>query len=108
MKSISLRFTRQMQVDMSTSNNKRLIQDNLLVQAKRKNGRGGKIPHHLSSISSFSEVRGISSIRDISEFLKNTSLRYSQSTTLESILSSFKDSFNKTYYLPVKTTLELR
>ncbi|CAM0000354.1 hypothetical protein VPHD480_0430 [Vibrio phage D480] len=31
-------------------------------RAKRKNGRGGKIPHHLSSIRGFSEVRDISII----------------------------------------------
>ena len=32
---------------------------------KNQIGRTGKIPHHLSSISSFSEVRNISSISEV-------------------------------------------
>ncbi|MEA5263095.1 hypothetical protein VB383_10250 [Vibrio parahaemolyticus] len=38
--------------------------------------------------------------------LKTCSLRYSQSTTLESILSIFEDSFSEVYYQPVETVLE--
>ncbi|EGQ7791702.1 hypothetical protein I6Z01_000122 [Vibrio parahaemolyticus] len=45
-------------------------------------------------------------ILEVLENVKTTSLRYSQSKTLESILSRFEDSFDKVYYQPVETTLE--
>ncbi|HCE1561318.1 TPA: hypothetical protein NGR37_003516 [Vibrio parahaemolyticus] len=46
-------------------------------------------------------------ILEVLESMKTTSLRYSQSITLESILSRFKDSFDKVHYQPVETVLEL-
>ncbi len=45
-------------------------------------------------------------ILEVLENMKTTSLRYSQSITLESILSHFKDSFDSMYYQPTETVLE--